>query len=1003
MAKRVLSLLLALVMALSLCVPAFAAEAPVDEADEVGAEAVEEVVDEAAAEPEAEPEVASVDEPATIATGEISPYAVEWLNDVLTKAAPFKARVDAGELYVYSASAAYVTKVTAGDKRADAFDKAYAEAERCQKAINGEETGADVTEKNVTDAADALEKLLPEDVTKQVEGQLTSKTVAAMDTALKASETTKGLAAFMGVTVSAALKESDIDALATSKSDDYVAALKAAFNAAADYTKKVAAGTATYADFTAVEKLVLAAKELAEDPVLTAADAAALKAAMDKVDAAKKAYDSETLKAKYKHWTDDTDEDETTVLGAYTKAGDMFADPGTTATGLKTNVTYAKYKAALTGMALVEIDYSVTVKLSVTAGMGITATLTKDADNKNAETKYFYSYTIGGKTLYATDSEDVLCDANKPLGGKSGDTDFGKFGEAKDGKQSATVVLKNAPTAPKTKQADVPAKFPANTTVAITVYVENETYKGKYDVVATDSITTPKDSYTGAKIALDEETGDPEVKVTYPAGSFTRDETDNMKLNGAVSKGDAISIEVSFDPSVTSAEEAVLALVGSNNSIVKDADGKEAKSAEAIKDTSTGSLPLADGKWEEKLTVSGMKIQLLTKGESGKEPVVHDGGEAAVEFDALSKWASFKDAKKYLEDAQDLSKVDYKLKPTGNGGFATIDDAWAQLQTNIDELAALIAAADSKVNSKYEQDLVLDAITKVATVYGYFDVNTDLDLVGIIDAISAAREAGNYTVSDIQNQDEDGNYVYTHASWAAFDKAYDAAVAVYKNGSPDATTKQSEIDKAAADLVAATEGLVKFGEADPTELKAAIAEAKALKEEDYTEESWAAADLDTVIAAAEAVANNENATQAQYDAALRSLEAAVAKLVEAEPEEPELEEGWNLIEGEYYYCKDGKMVKSDWVKSKGLWYHMGADGTMDTGFIHIVDDWGDGWYYLEPSNAKGTEGRMRTGWQEINDATAGHWGWFETRSNGHQGMCTYTTNQGDYKDYKPVK
>ena len=112
--------------------------------------------------------------------------------------------------------------------------------------------------------------------------------------------------------------------------------------------------------------------------------------------------------------------------------------------------------------------------------------------------------------------------------------------------------------------------------------------------------------------------------------------------------------------------------------------------------------------------------------------------------------------------------------------------------------------------------------------------------------------------------------------------------------------------------------------------------------------------------------------------------------------------GWATAEnGDYYYYQDGKLVQNDWVKSKGLWYHMGATGKMDTGFIHIVDKWGDGWYYLNPSNTKGTMGRMFTGWKMINDSSAGAWGWFETRNNGHQGQCTYTTNWGDFTNYKP--
>ena len=88
MTKRVLSLLLALVMALSLCVPAFAAEAPVDEAEEVGAEVVD------------APAEVAVDEPAEGAVDE--PVAIDYLDESVLQAAVnqangIKDNVTAGE------------------------------------------------------------------------------------------------------------------------------------------------------------------------------------------------------------------------------------------------------------------------------------------------------------------------------------------------------------------------------------------------------------------------------------------------------------------------------------------------------------------------------------------------------------------------------------------------------------------------------------------------------------------------------------------------------------------------------------------------------------------------------------------------------------------------------------------------------------------------------------------------------------------------------------------
>ena len=64
---------------------------------------------------------------------------------------------------------------------------------------------------------------------------------------------------------------------------------------------------------------------------------------------------------------------------------------------------------------------------------------------------------------------------------------------------------------------------------------------------------------------------------------------------------------------------------------------------------------------------------------------------------------------------------------------------------------------------------------------------------------------------------------------------------------------------------------------DKTALAAAIAEAEALNEADYTEESWAA--LQTALADAENVLADNDATQDEVDAAKEALEAAVAALI----------------------------------------------------------------------------------------------------------------------------
>lgn len=74
---------------------------------------------------------------------------------------------------------------------------------------------------------------------------------------------------------------------------------------------------------------------------------------------------------------------------------------------------------------------------------------------------------------------------------------------------------------------------------------------------------------------------------------------------------------------------------------------------------------------------------------------------------------------------------------------------------------------------------------------------------------------------------------------------------------------------------------------DKTALQAKVGEAAELAEEDYTAESWQA--LQEALVAAQAVLDNEEATQADVDAALEALNTAIAGLVEAEePVEPSI-------------------------------------------------------------------------------------------------------------------
>lgn len=111
---------------------------------------------------------------------------------------------------------------------------------------------------------------------------------------------------------------------------------------------------------------------------------------------------------------------------------------------------------------------------------------------------------------------------------------------------------------------------------------------------------------------------------------------------------------------------------------------------------------------------------------------------------------------------------------------------------------------------------------------------------------------------------------YTPSTWEAFANALSEANIA--NGTLEIS--QSEVNAALANLKSAIKALKLL--ADKTDLAKAIADLENLKEADYTPKSWEA--LQTPIAKAIAVNNDESATQEEVDAALGALNMAINDL-----------------------------------------------------------------------------------------------------------------------------
>lgn len=94
-------------------------------------------------------------------------------------------------------------------------------------------------------------------------------------------------------------------------------------------------------------------------------------------------------------------------------------------------------------------------------------------------------------------------------------------------------------------------------------------------------------------------------------------------------------------------------------------------------------------------------------------------------------------------------------------------------------------------------------------------------------------------------------------------------------------------------------------------------------------------------------------------------------------ENPNLEDGWNIIDGKWYLCRDGVKLMG-WQEDEDKWYYLDSNGIC-SGWIQDGDDYyfcnasgvkqfgwvqiRDTWYYMDE-----TDGRRVTGWKNLNGA-----------------------------------
>ena len=193
------------------------------------------------------------------------------------------------------------------------------------------------------------------------------------------------------------------------------------------------------------------------------------------------------------------------------------------------------------------------------------------------------------------------------------------------------------------------------------------------------------------------------------------------------------------------------------------------------------------------------------------------------------------------------AKID-EVKDTVKGNYT--DESWNAFQI------ALTTAQAVAANANATQAQVDSALTALSSTF------SDLTLKPVDKAMLNARIS---EVKDTQKGD------YTNESWGDFQSALIAAQALASN----ANATQAQVDSALLALNSAFSSLT-VKPVNKLALNTRINEVKDTQKGYYTDESWSA--FQSALTAAQAVADNANATQAQIDGALATLNSTFSSL-----------------------------------------------------------------------------------------------------------------------------
>ena len=331
------------------------------------------------------------------------------------------------------------------------------------------------------------------------------------------------------------------------------------------------------------------------------------------------------------------------------------------------------------------------------------------------------------------------------------------------------------------------------------------------------------------------------------------------------------------------AAEAELAKANTYTTDTYNALNKAYESAKTVRETAPGQAAIDYA--AEAITKAIAALATLADYSDLSAELAKHADKLEADYTA-STWAVF-------AAARDAANT---LIETGNTSEQAVAECLMALMTASDALAPK-ASADSlaALKAKLEEAKALDSSIYTSQTVSTLNIamrdanaltredfkddvsvsQCETAMKALVDALEALKEKAD--LSALQAILDDAlkaeSTKYTEESFSKLAAAITAAQVFLTGNTSNATAEEATALGAA--ITAAKDALVEL--ADLTALNAKIAEAEALKEAEYSADTWKA--LQTALTAAKAIA--ADATQAQADEALAALEAAVKALAAA--------------------------------------------------------------------------------------------------------------------------